>query len=71
MGSRIYIYVYIYIHIYIYIYIYITPRIPSFFFCQALLEKMIKLNPKVYDLMNFLKNNFKARCLISGEEYHI
>ena len=56
---------------YIYIYIYIYSFIPSFSFGQELFEEMTKLNPKVYNLINFLKNNVKAHCLISGEEYYI
>ena len=54
-----------------YIYIYIYSFIPSFSFGQELFEEMTKLNPKVYNLINFLKNNVKAHCLISGEEYYI
>ena len=44
-----------YIHTHIYIYIYIISLIRSFSFCWPLLKKMIKLNPKVYDLINWLK----------------
>ena len=50
---------------------YIISLIPTFSFCWVLLEKMIKLNPKVYKLINFLGNNLKTHCLISGEEYYI
>ena len=55
---------------FIYIIIIIS-LIPPFSFCQAFLEKIIKLNPKVYDLISFLKNNLNTHCLMSGEEYYI
>ena len=51
---------YIYQGIYIY---------PSFSFCWPLLHKVIKLNPKVYDLINWLKKNLNTYCLISWEGY--
>ena len=64
-----YIYIYIY-DIYIYIYIY-TPSSPLFSFCWPLLEKIKNLNPKVYDVINWLKKNLNTHFLISWEEYQI
>ena len=60
---------------YIYIYIYhisntlsniiisIIFLIPSFSFNRPLLERMIKLNPKVYDLINWVKKNLKTQTV--------
>ena len=55
----------------LYIYIIIISLIPPFSFFQAFFEKIIKSNPKVYDLISFLKNNLNTHCLMSGEEYYI
>ena len=62
---------YIYIYIYIYhisnilsnIIISIIFLIPSFSFNRPLLERMIKLNPKVYDLINWVKKNLKTQTV--------
>ena len=62
---------YIYIYIYILLILLFPSCPPPFSFCQAFLEKIIKLNPKVYDLISFLKNNLNTHCLMSGEEYLI
>ena len=61
----IYIYIYIYKSICIYnkIYVNIFPFVGH---CS----RMIKLNLKVYDLINWLKKNLNhIDCLTSGEEY--
>ena len=52
----------------IYIYIYNSQHhsLPSFYFCRLMLEKVIKLNCEVYDLINnWLKKNLKRLCFIS------
>ena len=45
-------YIYIYIYLSLSLSLYIFSLIPSFSFCWPLFEKIIKLNPKVYDLIN-------------------
>ena len=45
-----------------YIYMYNFPH-PSFSFCRLLPGKMIRFNPKVYDLINWLTNNLKIHIV--------
>ena len=41
----------------------IISLIPSFSFCWPLLQKMIKLNSKVYDLINWQRKNLKTHIV--------